>query len=807
MLTRDLKLAYGTARRELGDESKVVSATGTQTATFTLGSSQNWSAVLATYGNGSQPPPSPSVTGFSPTSGQVGSSVTIIGSGFTGTTDVTFGSKSAGLGNFTVNNDTQITVTVPSEATTGLICVTVSSNGCSATNFTVTPAPAYIGQIGSVSNTSGVTQSNLSVTVGASGVKAGDTVLLGVAALGSVTVSGASDSAGNTYHVDVMRAFDGTGPCTSALISGPVTNPLSQGQTITVTVSQGKAWGFAADEWSGLAGAVDQTGAADSNSVSGTTVSVSTAAATTASNEAVVAATCTTVNPGISAGSGYMLTRDLKLAYGTARRELGDESKVVSATGTQTATFTLGSSQNWSAVLATYAPGVTQAAAQNIVLILTDDQRFDTLQYMPNVESLLVGHGLRFTNAFDNNPLCCPARATMMTGLTSGHTGVWWNQNGSDGGYQAFVANGDQNRTIFGWLSAAGYHTGFVGKYLNGYTISKASWIQPGVDDWQAFLIDGTGTTGCQPDGYWATCYSNNGVLEKHPSTEYSTTTSGDKAVSFISNAPASQPLFLYYAPRAPHLPTLPQSQYAAACSNVPNISGPSYNTTIMNGPVYETSLAAWGPSKQAEWQGHWHDDCRTLLSVDDQVARIVQALQNTGRLGNTLIMFVSDNGMLFGEHRWNNKIVPYDQSIHVPLVIRDDALIPTGMQGTTTDDLVTNLDFAPTFLSAAGLTRTGLDGQTLVPLLTGVPGFMAESNILIEHGGETDVPPYCGVRTTGWMYARYSTGEEELYNLAVDPFELTNVVGDPTNASELAQDRAAAEALCVPMPPGFAWG
>jgi arylsulfatase A-like enzyme len=444
---------------------------------------------------------------------------------------------------------------------------------------------------------------------------------------------------------------------------------------------------------------------------------------------------------------------------------------------------------------------------QNVVLILTDDQRFDTLQYMPNVQSLLVAHGLTFTNAFDNNPLCCPSRTTMMTGLTSGHSGVWWNENGPNGGYRAFVANGDQNRTTFGWLHDAGYRTGLVGKFLNGYPLAKRSWILPGVDDWQPFLLDKLGTTGCDPGGYWATCYSNNGVLEKRPSTDYSTTTSGDKAVGFISSAPADQPLYLYYAPRAPHLPTLPESAYASSCSAVPDISGPSYNTTIVNGPAYETSQAPWGPNKRATWQGRWHDDCRTLLSVDDQVGRIVQSLQDTGRLGNTLIMFVSDNGFLFGEHRWEGKLVPYEESTRVPLVIRDDAVIPAGSQGTATTKLVTNLDFAPTFLSAAGLTRTGLDGQSLFPLLSGGPGFSPETDILIEHQGGTQVPAYCGVRTPNWMYARYSTGEEELYHVSVDPYELTNVAANPTYATQLAKDKAAAEALCVPTPPGFAWG
>jgi arylsulfatase A-like enzyme len=169
--------------------------------------------------------------------------------------------------------------------------------------------------------------------------------------------------------------------------------------------------------------------------------------------------------------------------------------------------------------------------------------------------------------------------------------------------------------------------------------------------------------------------------------------------------------------------------------------------------------------------------------------------------------MFVSDNGFLFGEHRWIGKIVPYEESTRVPLVIRDDAVIPTASQGAATSKLVTNVDFAPTFLSAAGLTRTGLDGQSLFPLLSGGPGFTPESDILLEHQGGTQVPAYCGVRTPGWMYARYSTGEEELYHVAADPYELTNVVADPRYASQLAKDKAAAQALCVPTPPGFGWG
>src|SRR5262249_32091891 len=156
-------------------------------------------------------------------------------------------------------------------------------------------------------------------------------------------------------------------------------------------------------------------------------------------------------------------------------------------------------------------------------------------------------------------------------------------------------------------------------------------------------------------------------------------------------------------------------------------------------------------------------------------VARVVQALRDTGRLANTLIVFASDNGFSFGEHRWRGKVVPYDESIRVPIVIRDDALIPSGMRGTSISSQVTSLDYTASFLQAADLSQPGLDGESLFPLFTGNDGWIDQSAVLIEHGngqtaGGAKVPVYCGVRTPGYMYARYSTGEEELYDLSTDP-------------------------------------
>ena len=462
-------------------------------------------------------------------------------------------------------------------------------------------------------------------------------------------------------------------------------------------------------------------------------------------------------------------------------------------------------------------PPVAHAAEQptNIVLILTDDQRWDSLEYMPNVESLLAAHGVTFSNAFDNDPLCCPTRSTIMTGLTSGHNGVWNNgtaRPGPDpiGGFAAFVANGDENRQIFGWLHADGYQTALIGKFLNGYNPPEASWVMPGVDDWHAMTLKDLEGTACEPGGYFGTCYSDAGVLVAHPPAEYSTTETGSEAVSFIEDANPAKPLFLYYAPRAPHTPTTPEPKYAHACSDVPPLRPPGYGVPIVNGPAYMEGRRAIVQSKAARIDLHWTDDCRTLLSVDDQVANIVNALSETGRLSNTLIMFASDNGLAFGEHRWLGKTVPYEPSIRVPVVVRDDALIPAGIRGTSVGSDITSLDYTPTFLQAAGVSISGLDGQSLFPLLGGSGFWRAQNAILIEHGkgGEEgqNVPSYCGVREPGYMYAQYSTGEEELYDLSADPYELTNVAGESRYAWVLASLRAQARALCSPPPPGFVW-
>ncbi|MBI3649118.1 MAG: DUF4976 domain-containing protein, partial [Actinobacteria bacterium] len=164
--------------------------------------------------------------------------------------------------------------------------------------------------------------------------------------------------------------------------------------------------------------------------------------------------------------------------------------------------------------------------------------------------------------------------------------------------------------------------------------------------------------------------------------------------------------------------------------------------------------------------------------------------------------IFTSDNGILLGEHRWIKKEVPYEESIRVPMIVRFDAL--GGPRGVTDQHFALNADIAPTVAAAAGVAAPGAEGMSLLPLVSGKdPPW--RTDFLVEHmEGTNPVPTYCAVRSETAMFVRYSTGEEELYDLSSDPYELTNLVGDPARTAELRAMRLRLAELCNPPPPGL---
>jgi len=453
------------------------------------------------------------------------------------------------------------------------------------------------------------------------------------------------------------------------------------------------------------------------------------------------------------------------------------------------------------------SPGTASVATTtrpNIVVILTDDQRFDTLWAMPQVHALLADHGVTFTNAFVTNSYCCPSRATILTGNFSHTTGIYGNRP-PHGGAQDFHAYGDDKSTIATWLQSAGYDTGLFGKYLNGY---HGPLIPPGWTRWDSFNYGF--------DYYGFQAYTNNtkqcagqaACIVQYGKDQYSTTVFGEAAARFIMNAPGDKPLFVYYAPYAPHEPDVPATQYASRFQNLPAWDPPNFNeANVRDKPAYVRAQPLLNKRQIRHLAVFRRRQYATLLSVDDEVGSIVDALQATHRLSNTMIVFASDNGLAWGAHRFPaaEKRLPYDEATRVPLVVRYDPLTRTPR---TDSHLVLNTDWAPTFAALAGAAHPKVEGRSFLPLVKGgavTPPW--RTWFLLEHWDGSPpalAPTYCGIRSTRYLYVRYGTGEQELYDQRRDPYDLTNVAADPAYAGPLAQSRSDMLRACRPPPPGY---
>lgn len=288
-------------------------------------------------------------------------------------------------------------------------------------------------------------------------------------------------------------------------------------------------------------------------------------------------------------------------------------------------------------------------SSPNIVLILTDDQRWDEISRMPIVQSQLVDKGVTFSNGFVSNSLCCPSRASILTGKYSHGTDIYANDP-PNGGFGTFVRQRhEDDSTIATWLQARGYRTALIGKYLNGYTPTRARRVSPGWDVWDALALPRAGNG---RGGYYNYTGSENGKRVKFGSapSDYSTDVFSGMASDFITGTPADQPLFLYFAPRAPHAPSTPAVRDQKACLGLPPLRPRSYNEkNVFDKPQWVRNLPRISLKKQKTTGGIHLRHCQSLLAVDDAVGNILTALQRTGRLSNTLIVFTSDNGLVPG--------------------------------------------------------------------------------------------------------------------------------------------------------------
>ena len=414
----------------------------------------------------------------------------------------------------------------------------------------------------------------------------------------------------------------------------------------------------------------------------------------------------------------------------------------------------------------------------NIILITTDDQPFHTVDMMPTVRDVLMKDGLVFENGFVTTPLCCPSRVSILTGEYVHNHGVRTNDFPT-GGAQLY----DDTESYAVWLSDAGYRTSYIGKYLNDYdALQPFGRVPPGWDEWCAFLGKNLGEEELASQYYSDYSVSVNGEIIKYEGegSVFSADLLSQRAVDFIADA-RDEAFFLtvnYYNPHSPYLWAQRHDDQFRLRGELqpPTYRPPNFmEEDVSDKPAYLQNL---NPISVEKIDVTYKQILRSLLSVDDGVASILDALKAAGLLEKTMIVYLSDNGMTVGNHRLGiTKNCAYDECARVPFIVYAPGMYRSG----TDTHLVANIDLAPTFaeLAGAALPQT-VDGTSLVPLLQNAEAPWREA-LLIEHwpteeGVGSRIPEFYAVRTAGWKYVEYSTGETELFDVENDPYELMNL-------------------------------
>jgi N-acetylglucosamine-6-sulfatase len=435
------------------------------------------------------------------------------------------------------------------------------------------------------------------------------------------------------------------------------------------------------------------------------------------------------------------------------------------------------------------SPPVATDPRPNVVVILTDDQRRDSMRYMPQVQRLLVQQGTRYTQAMVPTSLCCPSRATILTGRYAHTTRVFGNGDvggARHGGWRRFFRTGSESRTIAVTLKRAGYSTAMVGKYLNYFgKHAPAGYVPPGWDTFSTFMSN---------HGRYYDYLLNDGTFHGHAPEDYSTDVMASKAVDFVRATPPSQPLFLFFAPYGPHSPYTPAPRHDGAMGGLlPDYTAPTLDQPLRTMPEWMRSRVHVTKS-EADWTRQKQHEA--LLSVDEAVAGIHDALVATGRDRNTLYLFLSDNGYFWGEHKIIGKDTPYKDSTYIPMVARWDGHVPAG---ATDSRIALNVDLARTIAKAAG-TSMSTDGLNLF-------GPARRKGVVLEAmEGYHSRPAYCGWRTKTRMFVQWATGERELFDYRLDPDEERNLAYRKAWRDVRQSMRRQAVEACSPEPPKFSW-
>jgi len=424
-----------------------------------------------------------------------------------------------------------------------------------------------------------------------------------------------------------------------------------------------------------------------------------------------------------------------------------------------------------------------QAGAQplNVVFILTDDHRYDALGFMghpfletPHLDAM-ASEGVHFRNAFVTTSLCSPSRASILTGLYAHRHHVVDNNHPVPEGTVYFPQ----------YLQQAGYRTAFVGKWHMGH---EGDDPKPGFDYWVSFR--GQGSYLPAPDGL-----NVNG--ERVPQKGYITDELTDYAVDWLKGLSGEEPFFLYLSHKAVHADFTPAERHAGRYRDRA-IEPP----VTMTPPARSAHWPAWTQNQRNSWHGvdfpyhsrldvweYYRRYLETLLGVDDSVGRVVETLRERGWLDNTVVLYMGDNGFAFGEHGLIDKRTAYEESMRVPMLAR----VPGVAGGTVVEEVVANIDVAPTVLDAAGLVApAGLDGQSLLPLLR-EDDAPWRTELLYEYFWERNfpqTPTVHALRGDRYKYIRYHGlwDVDELFDLQEDPLESRNLIASTEHREIVAE-------------------
>jgi N-acetylglucosamine-6-sulfatase len=508
-------------------------------------------------------------------------------------------------------------------------------------------------------------------------------------------------------------------------------------------------------------------------------------------------------------------------------------------------------------------PLATTEERPSFVVIQTDDQTLDGLyaayrtaegggltRAMPNTLDLIAKRGMTFNRYYVSYPLCCPSRVSLLTGRYAHNHGDKGNIQ-PNGGYTGFAQRGAYTHNLAVWLQNSGYKTIHIGKFLNGYgdaPYDDGKTIPPGWSSWHTVLNADT------DHFYYGYTENNNGVIEgpygdsgswdtreygarDDPGCPfapanglpcyYETDHFTQQATEEISATPAGQPFYLQLDYTAPHgdfrrpagPEPAPRHYNWFKGARLPHDRSEGFDEgNVSDKPRFIREAEHLTLNDKHTYRVYWQKQLEALRSVDDGVKQIVDTLGGYGRLRNTYILFTSDNGFFFGEHRLlGGKFLAYEPATHLPFLIRGPGIRP----GTSTGELTANIDIAPTILELAGATADkSIDGRSMVPFIhdptlrTRRPllfeSFVETSDVDQQGGAETQpgyepapnsgaalarpgaapdeasasllAPPkdYEGIRLGPYKYIAWPSGEKELYNINKDPNELNNLVKIP---------------------------